>query len=75
MRRVNVHLDADLDADLTREAVRTGESRASLLRRAARLFLDQRSRDDSAGWDQFTGAVADALPGTADAHDDDVIYR
>lgn len=73
MKRVNVHLDAELDADLAREAKRVGESKAALIRRAARAFLDARPADsDSGGWAAFTGAV----DGRADeGHDDDVIYR
>lgn len=73
MRRVNVHLDEQLDADLIREAARTGESKASLLRRAARAFLNERARHAGDGWAEFTGAVTDATPD--DRHHDDVIYR
>jgi metal-responsive CopG/Arc/MetJ family transcriptional regulator len=74
VRRINVHLDEDLDAELTREAARVGESKAALLRRAARALLDQRSQgagDDS--WARFTGAVRAEC--SDDQHDDDVLYR
>jgi predicted transcriptional regulator len=74
MRRVNVHLDDQLDARLSREASRTGESRAALLRQAAREFLDQRTRAADGGWAAFTGAVAETAPRAAH-HDDDDIYR
>lgn len=74
VKRVNVHLDEELDAELAREAARTGESKASLLRRAARAFLDRQAAgtQDSA-WAEFTGAVTDAEPD--ERHHDDVIYR
>lgn len=72
VRRINIHVDAELDADLTAEAARTGESKAALLRRAARSMLGDRIEHADAGWGSFTGAVtespADDLP------DDDVIY-
>lgn len=73
MKRVNVHLDEELDAELAREAARTGESKAALLRRAARILLDQRRVDGADGWAAFTGAVTDAAPD--DRHHDAVIYR
>ncbi|MGQ0624441.1 MAG: ribbon-helix-helix protein, CopG family [Sporichthyaceae bacterium] len=71
MKRINVHLDEELDAELARESARTGESKAALLRQAARTFLD--TRRPGAEWDDFTGAVIDARPD--DRHHDDVIYR
>ncbi|MGQ0575651.1 MAG: CopG family transcriptional regulator [Pseudonocardia sp.] len=73
MKRVNVHLDEALDVELAREAARTGESKAALLRRAARILLDQRKNDSVDGWAAFTGAVSGAEPD--DRHHDDVIYR
>lgn len=76
MKRVNVHLDEQLDAELAREARRTGESKAALLRTAARALLDRRAQADDEGcdgWAEFTGAVTDALPEAR--HHDDVIYR
>lgn len=74
VRRINVHLDEDLDAELAAEAARLGESKASLLRRAAREWLDQHRRSALAagGWADFTGAVSS--PVSAADHDDDVIY-
>ncbi|MDN5861440.1 MAG: ribbon-helix-helix domain-containing protein [Pseudonocardia sp.] len=73
MIRVNVHLDEQLNAALAREAARTGESKAALLRRAARILLDQRAAEAVDGWAAFTGAIDDAP--TDDRHHDDVIYR
>lgn len=73
MKRVNVHLDEQLDADLAAEAARTGEPKAALIRRAARAWLDRRTDEPSEGWAQFTGAVTDAAPD--ERSHDDVIYR
>jgi Arc/MetJ family transcription regulator len=73
VRRINIHLDEDLDAELAAEAARLGESKAELLRRAAREWLDRRagSQQEDA-WATFTGS------GTADfpeyRHLDDLIY-
>ncbi|MGH9000648.1 MAG: ribbon-helix-helix protein, CopG family [Acidimicrobiia bacterium] len=39
-----MHLNEDLDAELAAEAARSGESKASLLRHAARALLDSRRR-------------------------------
>lgn len=72
MRRVNVHLDDELDEDLSSEARRTGRTRASLLREAARAFLGQRSAEGDA-WEDFTGAVTHVA--ALDEADDDLIYR
>jgi hypothetical protein len=71
---VNIHLDDELDALLAAEAARTGESKAALVRVAAREWLERRAatlRDE--GWSSFTGAVLDVPAG--DDHDDDVIYK
>lgn len=73
MRRVNVHLEEDLDSELAAEAARSGESKASLLRRAARALLDERAAQRSEGsWAEFTGAVV--APESDDRPDDEVIY-
>ncbi len=74
MKRVNVHLDEELDAELAREAYRAGMSKAALIRNAARDFLDQRRRETAEDpWAAFTGAIT--APPSDDDHDDDVIYR
>jgi hypothetical protein len=73
VRRINVHLDEDLDAELAAEAARLGESKAELLRRAAREWLDRRSAvtpDDA--WAAFTGAAVEVRPDVRS--DDAVIY-
>lgn len=77
MKRVNVHLDEQLDADLAGEAARSGESKAALLRRAARALLEARHGASVDSWAEFTGAVTDAVPDAVpdDRHDDNVIYR
>ncbi|MGF1662290.1 MAG: ribbon-helix-helix protein, CopG family [Kineosporiaceae bacterium] len=67
MRRITIRLDDQIDAGLTREARRTGESRASLLRQAAWVGdvhrRGRRGEHSSAGgarrrhlplWTQFT---------------------
>jgi hypothetical protein len=71
VRRINIHLDEELDAELTAEAARTGESKAALVRRAARHWLAGRRRDASDPWSEFTAAVEGAAVA---GHDDDVIY-
>jgi Arc/MetJ family transcription regulator len=78
VRRVNIHLDEELDAELAAEAARLGESKAEVLRRAAREWLDRRTAatDDPGGpvdpWDAFTGAVTG--PPLDDRSDDEIIY-
>lgn len=67
-----MHLDQELDAELARAARQCGESKASLLRRAARAFLDAQHEESVGGWDSFTGAVTDA-PVDNRSHDE-VIY-
>lgn len=74
MRRVNVHLDEGLDDELRAEAARVGESKAALLRKAARALLDRRAAERGGeGWVGFTGAVGGVEHD--DRHDDDVIYE
>lgn len=74
VRRINIHLDEDLDAELAAEAARTGESKAALLRRAARAWLERRpAAEPNEGWSSFTGVVT-GIPAD-DGHDDEVIYR
>lgn len=71
MRRVNVHIDEDLDVALATEAARRGQSKAALLREAARNLLDAVAIDDDP-WATFTGSV-NADPDDQ-RHHDDVIY-
>jgi Arc/MetJ family transcription regulator len=74
VRRINIHLDDELDAELAAEAARTGESKASLIRRAARAWLDRRLEEaPDEAWASFTGAITTAS--RDDRPDDDVIYR
>ncbi len=73
VRRINIHLDEELDAKLAAEAARTGESKAALLRQAARAWLAQRTTaDPDKAWSSFTGAVI-GVP-SDEQHDDEVIY-
>lgn len=73
VRRINIHLDEELDAELAAEAARLGESKAELLRRAAREWLDRRTGDPGDAWAAFTGAVT-GPPYEDDRADDEVIY-
>jgi Arc/MetJ family transcription regulator len=73
VRRINIHLDDELDAELAAEAARLGESKAELIRRAAREWLDRRTGDPGDAWAEFTGAVTGA-PYDDDRSDDEVIY-
>jgi hypothetical protein len=74
VRRINLHLDEELDAKLAAEAARTGESKAALLRRAARAWLAQQTAaDPDEAWSSFTGTVT-GVP-FDEHHDDEVIYR
>ena len=73
VRRINVHLDEELDAELAAEAARLGESKAELIRRAAREWLDRNARvnaDDA--WAAFTGSAVDVHPDGRSY--DEVIY-
>ena len=73
MRRINIHLDDDLDAELAAAALRLGESKAELIRRASREWLSrnaQVSTDDA--WEAFTGSGTAELPEYS--HLDELIY-
>ena len=73
VRRINVHLDEELDAKLAAEAARLGESKAELIRRAAREWLDRRAATEAEdAWAAFTGAGVDVHP-DGRSHDE-VIY-
>ena len=74
VRRINVHLGEDLDAELAAVAARLGRSKADLLREAAREWLDRRTgAEPEDPWAAFTGAGTAELP--AYDHLDDLIYR
>ena len=74
VKRVNVHLDEELDAALAREARRTGVSKAALIRHAARALLDEQVGESAEDpWAAVTATITAPLPDTA--ADDDVIYR
>ena len=73
MRRVNIHLDDQLDAELAAAAVRLGESKAELIRRAAREWLNRNAAipsDDA--WEAFTGSGTANVPEYS--HLDELIY-
>ena len=73
VRRINIHLDEDLDAELAAAAVRLGESKAELIRRAAREWLNRNaglSTEDA--WEAFTGSGTADLP--EHGHLDELIY-
>jgi hypothetical protein len=73
VRRINIHLDEELDAELAAEAARLGQSKAELLRRAAREWLDRRATTDPEdAWAAFTGAGVDIHPDGRSY--DEVIY-
>lgn len=73
VRRINIHLDEELDAELAAEAARLGKSKAELLRQAAREWLDRRTElEPEDPWAAFTGAGTAVLP--AYGHLDDLIY-
>lgn len=66
-----MHLDEELDAELAREAARRGQSKAELIRQAARELLDARE-DKPDGWAELTGMVK-GLP-RDDRHHDEIVY-
>ena len=73
MRRINIHLDEDLDAELAAEAARLGESKAELIRRAAREWLDRHAcAAPEDAWEAFTGSGTADLPEYE--HLDELIY-
>jgi metal-responsive CopG/Arc/MetJ family transcriptional regulator len=74
MRRINIHLDEDLDAELAAAAVRLGESKAELIRRAAREWLDRNAAAPTEdAWQAFTGSGTANLPEEY-RHLDELIY-
>jgi predicted transcriptional regulator len=73
VRRINIHLDDELDAELAAEAARLGQSKAELIRRAAREWLDRNTSvaaEDA--WEAFTGSGTANLPEYR--HLDELIY-
>lgn len=72
MRRINVHVDDELDRELAREAALRGQSKAALIRQAAQDLLDRRTAEPDP-WAEFTGMVTDVV--VDDRHHDDIIYR
>lgn len=73
VRRINIHLDEDLDAELAAQAARLGESKAELIRRAAREWLDRNAGAPSEDpWEAFTGSGTANLPEYR--HLDELIY-
>ena len=73
MRRINIHLDEGLDGELAAAAARLGESKAELIRRAAREWLDRNAGSPSDDpWAAFTGSGTANLP--EHSHLDELIY-
>ncbi|MEW6472421.1 MAG: ribbon-helix-helix domain-containing protein [Actinomycetota bacterium] len=73
MRRINIHLDEELDAELAAQAARLGESKAEIIRRAAREWLDRNACDLAEDpWEAFTGSGTANLPEYR--HLDELIY-
>jgi len=73
VRRINIHLDEDLDAELAAAAARLGESKAELIRRAAREWLNRNVRVSTEdAWEAFTGSGTANLPEYR--HLDELIY-
>ena len=73
MRRINVHFDNELDAELVAAAALLGESKAELIRRATREWLDRNAEvlmDDP--WQAFTGSGTANVPDYR--HLDELIY-
>jgi hypothetical protein len=73
VRRINIHLGEELDAELAAEAARLGVSKAEVVRQAAREWLDRRAVEEPGdAWAAFTGGGTAELP--AYRHLDDLIY-
>ena len=70
MRRVQIHLEEDLDRAASVEAARRGVSKAALIRASLAKELATPSPDPDAAWAAMTGWLED---GGVD-HVDDVLY-
>ena len=71
MKRVQIHLEEELDRAATAEAARRGVSKAALIRASLAKELGGASGpDDDAAWDAMTGWLEDG--GVLDV--DDVVY-
>ena len=70
MKRVQIHLDEDLDRAAAAEAARRGISKAALVRASLAKELGGTLPDPEEGWSALTGWLED---GGVD-HVDDVVY-
>ena len=59
MRRVQIHLDEELDRAAAAEAARRGVSKAALIRASLAKELDASSPDPDAAWAAMTGWLQD----------------
>jgi hypothetical protein len=70
MRRVQIHLEEELDREAAAEAARRGISKAALIRASLAKELGTPSSDPDGAWAAMTGWLEDG--GVADI--DDVVY-
>lgn len=59
MKRVQIHLEEDLDEAAAAEAARRGISKAALIRESVRKELGRSSSDPGAAWAAITGWLED----------------
>jgi ribbon-helix-helix CopG family protein len=59
MRRVQIHLDEELDRAAAAEGARRGVSKAALIRASLAKELDASSPDPEAAWAAMTGWLQD----------------
>ncbi len=70
MKRVQIHLEEELDRAAAAEAARRGVSKAALIRASLAKELDASLPDADAAWEAMTGWLEDG-----GVHDvDDVVY-
>lgn len=73
VKRTQIYLDEELDAELRIVATFEGRSAAAVIREAVRAYLDQRAEERGAIDDPFAdviGAFAGGPPDAAERHDD-----
>ena len=70
MKRVQIHLEEELDQAAAAEAARRGVSKAALIRTSLAKELDESPADPDEAWAAMTGWLEDG----GVEHVDDVVY-
>lgn len=67
VKRTQIYLDEDLDAELRAAATFEGRSAAAVIREAVRRYLDQRAEERGAIEDPFADVIGAFAGGPSDA--------